>query len=128
MCSLSASYWLLRGFLGGGDGADRRCTGASVVNESGRKVLLEKGESDSVLQAGSGDVLIMKITKIEISNIRGIESLVIEPGTFTVISGRNAQGKSSVIAGLQALVSGGHDPGLIRKGAESGSVKATLDD
>jgi len=70
----------------------------------------------------------MKITKIEISNIRGIESLVIEPGTFTVISGRNAQGKSSVIAGLQALVSGGHDPGLIRKGAESGSVKATLDD
>src|SRR5437870_9282938 len=68
----------------------------------------------------------MKITKIQINNIRGIESLTIEPGTFTVISGKNAEGKSSIIAALQALVSGGHDPGLIRLGTEEGSVIATL--
>lgn len=70
----------------------------------------------------------MRLSKIEITNIRGIEHLVIEPGTFTVISGKNAEGKSSIILALQALVSGGHDPSLIRLGADSASVIAAFDD
>lgn len=70
----------------------------------------------------------MQITNIQIENIRGVESLEIKPGALTVVSGSNGQGKSSVIAAIQAVFEGGHDASLKRKGAKKGSVKLTLTD
>jgi DNA repair exonuclease SbcCD ATPase subunit len=70
----------------------------------------------------------MQITEIQIENIRGVESLEIKPGALTVVSGSNGQGKSSVIAAIQAVFEGGHDPSLKRKGAKKGKVSLTLTD
>ena len=70
----------------------------------------------------------MKIRQIQIANILGIEALTIEPGNLCVVSGRNGAGKSSVLAAIRCVLSGGHDPDLIRQGAEEGAVTITLAD
>ncbi len=70
----------------------------------------------------------MRVRQIVIKNILGIEDLTIEPGSLTVISGKNAAGKTSVLTALKDLVDGGHDPSLLRKGADQGSVTMHMDD
>lgn len=70
----------------------------------------------------------MKINLVEIQNIRGIVQTSFKPDTLTVISGANGTGKSSIVDSLKALVGGGHDPTLLRKGAESGRVTVVFDD
>lgn len=70
----------------------------------------------------------MKVKKIRIQNILGIEDLTIEPGALTIVSGRNATGKTSVLAALKDLAEGGHDPTLLRSGSSQGSVEMLLDD
>jgi DNA repair exonuclease SbcCD ATPase subunit len=70
----------------------------------------------------------MKISEVVIKNVMGLEELTIQPGNLTIIEGRNGVGKTSVLAALRALVSGGHDPSLIRKGCESAEVTMLLDD
>jgi len=70
----------------------------------------------------------MRIVHINIENIRGIEALEIKPGALTVVSGSNGAGKSSVIAAIQAVFEGGHDPSMIRTGAKKGVVDLTLED
>lgn len=70
----------------------------------------------------------MKVREIEITNILGIDSLTIRPGALTVIEGRNASGKTSVLEALKAVLSGGHDPSLIRNGADESEVLITLAD
>lgn len=69
----------------------------------------------------------MKVASIRIKGILGIEDLTIEPGALTVISGKNAKGKTSVLVALKDLAEGGHDPTLIRRGADQGSVSMKLD-
>jgi len=69
----------------------------------------------------------MKITQIKISNILGIAELEFSPTEFTVISGSNGEGKTSVLSAIQAAVGGGHDATLLRKGAEKGEVVLVLD-
>lgn len=69
----------------------------------------------------------MKIASVEITNIKGIERAEFPLGSFTVISGRNASGKSSIQDAIAAVFEGGHDPSLIRLGTEKGVVILTLD-
>ena len=69
-----------------------------------------------------------RITQVEISNVKGIESLSFAAGAVTVLSGSNGVGKSSVIDAISAIFDGGHDPSLLRNGTDQGEVKITLDD
>lgn len=69
----------------------------------------------------------MRITRLYERNIVGIEELDIKPGTLTAVTGKNGAGKSSVAAGLVALIDGGHDATLIRAGQKSGEIVIELD-
>ncbi|MBB3017612.1 putative ATP-binding protein involved in virulence [Microvirga lupini] len=70
----------------------------------------------------------MKIAKLSISNILGIKQLEFEAGTFNEISGRNGEGKTSVLEAIKTALQGGHDATLLRKGEEKGEVVLVLDD
>jgi len=70
----------------------------------------------------------IQVSKIKISNILGIESLEIEPGKFTAITGRNGSGKTSTLEAIKCALKGGHDATLLRNGAEVGEVVLVLDD
>lgn len=69
-----------------------------------------------------------RLKSVSIKNIKGIESLTLEAGAVTVIAGENGAGKSSVLDAIDTVFSGGHDPGLIRHGADKAEVVLTLDD
>lgn len=70
----------------------------------------------------------MRVAKIQIRNILGIEELELEPGQMTVVEGLNGKGKTSVIEAIRSVLEGGHDVTLLRKGAEKGEVVILLDD
>lgn len=70
----------------------------------------------------------MLAKRLEIEQILGVEKLVIEPGAVTIIEGRNASGKTSILEAARALLRGGHDPSLLRHGAEEGRIRLTLAD
>lgn len=70
----------------------------------------------------------MNIAHVKISNILGITELEFTPEGFTQISGRNGEGKTSVLEAIKAAVQGGHDATLLRKGAEKGEIVLVLDD
>lgn len=70
----------------------------------------------------------MKITRIEIENVMGIEHLVFEPGTFTLVEGKNGAGKTSTLEAVRSLFRGGEDGTLLRVGADKGAVTANGDD
>jgi ABC-type cobalamin/Fe3+-siderophores transport system ATPase subunit len=70
----------------------------------------------------------MKINKITISSILGIDQLTVEAGKFTEISGKNGQGKTSVLEAIKAALRTGHDATLLRKGKEKGEIVLVLDD
>jgi energy-coupling factor transporter ATP-binding protein EcfA2 len=71
----------------------------------------------------------MKLSKVKISNILGIEDYTLTPGGFTTISGRNGTGKTSILEAIKGALQGGaHDATLLRNGAESGEIVLLLDD
>lgn len=69
----------------------------------------------------------MKISKIRISNILGIDELELSPQGFTEITGKNGTGKTSVLEAIKSVISAGHDATLLRNGAEKGEVVLVLD-
>lgn len=69
-----------------------------------------------------------RLQSVSITNIKGIDSLTLRAGAVTVIAGQNGAGKSSVIDAIDTVFSGGHDPALIRHGADRAEVVLTLDD
>lgn len=69
----------------------------------------------------------MRVNRVRISNILGIDYLEIEPGEVTVIKGQNGTGKTSVISALKAVMRGGHQATLLRKGALVGEVVLVMD-
>lgn len=70
----------------------------------------------------------MRIVKASFRNIMGIEDMTIVPGAFTLFEGDNAEGKSSGLEAIKYLVAKGHDPDMLRTGAETGEIRADLDD
>src|SRR5574343_633836 len=70
----------------------------------------------------------MKISKIRISNILGINHLEFEPGQITEISGKNGSGKTSVIEAVKNALKGGTDATLLRYGEKEGDILLVLDD
>lgn len=69
----------------------------------------------------------MRLSKVEIRNILGLEELEFQPGALTVISGGNDEGKSTIIESIKAALGGGHDATLLRRGAEVGEVVLVMD-
>jgi energy-coupling factor transporter ATP-binding protein EcfA2 len=70
----------------------------------------------------------MKVAKISIRNILGIEELEINPGFITEVSGANGSGKTSCLEAIRCVLSGGHDGTLLRKGAKAGEAVLILED
>lgn len=70
----------------------------------------------------------VRAERIIIENVFGIEELAFDPDGVSIVRGRNGSGKTSVIRALHQLFEGGHDPDMLRKGEESGSVLVRLDD
>ena len=69
----------------------------------------------------------MKINHIKISNILGIDELEFSPDGFNAITGKNGQGKTSVLEAIKAATGGGHDATLLRKGSDKGEIVLVLD-
>ena len=69
-----------------------------------------------------------KLKSVEIRDIMGIENLRFDAGAVTVISGGNSVGKSSILQAIATVFHGGHDPAMIRHGADKGTITLTLDD
>ncbi len=70
----------------------------------------------------------MHITRLSINNLIGIGALEIEPGAVTEITGRNGQGKSSILEALQiALAARGQRSHPIREGADCAMIVVELD-
>ena len=69
----------------------------------------------------------MKIAKIQISNILGIESLEYAPSKITEISGQNGVGKTSFLEAIKGVLGGGHDGKLLRNGETEGEVVLIFD-
>lgn len=69
-----------------------------------------------------------RLKSVQITNIKAIESLTIAAGAVTVIAGENGAGKTSVLDAISSVFEGGHDPALIRHGADRGEVILALDD
>jgi len=69
----------------------------------------------------------MKVVKIQVRNILGIESLEYAPGKITTISGQNGSGKTSFLEAIKGVLGGGHDGKLLRNGATEGEVVLIFD-
>lgn len=69
----------------------------------------------------------MRIQSISIVNVLGTKEAEFNPGTLTVVSGKNGSGKSSIIDALMSIFEGGHDPAALHKGAKKGVIELTLD-
>lgn len=70
----------------------------------------------------------MKISKITISSILGLDELEFSPEGFTMIEGPNGTGKTSVLEAIKGALQHGHDATLLRNGAEKGEIVLVLDD
>lgn len=71
----------------------------------------------------------MKIAKVKIRQLMGIDELEFEAGKLTVIAGGNGTGKTSILEIIGSALSGGtHDPKMLRLGSEKGDVCIELDD
>lgn len=55
----------------------------------------------------------MKLTKLKIKNILGIEDIEFDAGKFTTITGANSSGKSSIFKAIQNVFQGGHEANLL---------------
>lgn len=69
-----------------------------------------------------------RVKLVTIRNIMGIEEMEFRPGKVTRIEGANETGKTSALEAMKAIVKGGHDATLLRKGAEEGEVVVVLED
>ena len=70
----------------------------------------------------------MKVSKIEIANILGLELLEFEPGSVTVVSGANGTGKTSTLEAIKLAMGGAADATLLRQGETEGRVVLVMED
>ncbi|MBE2188025.1 MAG: hypothetical protein KIT33_07910 [Candidatus Kapabacteria bacterium] len=90
-----------------------------------QKVIQSSNQIDSTNNQRDLD---MKIQKIKIANLLGIEELEFDPGKFTLIEGRNGSGKTSILESIKHALNGGHDAKLLRNGTDKGEIVLVLDD
>jgi DNA repair exonuclease SbcCD ATPase subunit len=69
----------------------------------------------------------MRIAKLEISNVMGVEHLELKAGKLNVIKGGNGAGKTSVLEAIKVALGAGRDATLIRQGQKSGKVVVVFD-
>src|SRR6516225_5652307 len=69
-----------------------------------------------------------RISSIEIHDTFGTPHAKFAPRSITRIKGPNTSGKSSILRALGRIFEGGHDPSIIREGAEKSVVEMVLDD
>ncbi len=69
----------------------------------------------------------MKIDKIKISNVLGVEQMEVKAGKINEISGKNGEGKTSIIESIKFALQGGSDATLLRNGAEKSEVVLVFD-
>jgi len=70
----------------------------------------------------------MRVARIKIDKILGLEDFDVAPGFLTKIIGANGSGKSSLLEAIKAVIGGGHDAKLLRVGADKGEIILWLDD
>lgn len=70
----------------------------------------------------------MRIESVSIRNIKGIEAMDFALGSINILTGDNGTGKTSVLDAIRAVFEGGHDPALLRNGAEAGSISLAISD
>ena len=73
----------------------------------------------------------MKIVKLSASNFKRLQAVEINPdGTLVRITGKNGQGKSSVLDAIEAVIGGGRalPPRPVRSGAKHAKIIADLGD
>lgn len=71
----------------------------------------------------------MKIAKIKIQNILGIQDLELTAGgKFNIIQGQNGKGKTSVLEAIKLALGSGSDATVLRKGETKGQVVLLMDD
>ena len=69
----------------------------------------------------------MKIVRLSIKNFLGIKEALIEPGKINILSGKNGQGKSSILKAIEAVFKGAPFS-VIHKGTERAELIAELED
>ena len=70
----------------------------------------------------------MKVKRLFIRNIMGVAEIEVMPNRVTLISGKNATGKTSIMSAIASIIGGGHDASLLRKGEEGGEAVIVFDD
>jgi energy-coupling factor transporter ATP-binding protein EcfA2 len=70
----------------------------------------------------------LRVSAIRISNVLGIRSAEIRPGSVTLVQGANGCGKTSTLEAVRAVLRGGHDATLLRQGSDYGEIVMVLDD
>jgi hypothetical protein len=70
----------------------------------------------------------LRLSYISIQDTFGVQSVKFRPGTITRLKGPNGSGKSSVMRGFLRCFDGGHDPSIIRRGAEKSIFEFGLTD
>lgn len=70
----------------------------------------------------------MTAKSLEICNLKGITDFKVDVGTFLLLSGANASGKTSIIDSVLAIFQGGVDAGWLRRGEPKGYVRLVLED
>ena len=68
----------------------------------------------------------LKVNSIEISDCYGVKECVIKPGKITVLRGKNATGKSSVLNSLQSLIKGGALANISRIGDNGEEIDSKI--
>jgi len=70
----------------------------------------------------------LHVAALTIRDFLGIEEMEISPGKATIIEGKNATGKSSILRALQAAIGGDVPLDPIRMGSEKAEVLVRLSD
>ena len=71
----------------------------------------------------------LRVSKIVIHNVLGVEEFEVSPGRFTRIAGPNASGKTSILEAIKSIWTGNtHDASLLRRGAKKGEICLLLND
>lgn len=69
----------------------------------------------------------MRINSVLIDNILATRHAEFKPGSLTIVKGKNGSGKTSILDAVRQIFEGGHDNGLLRRGAKTGECVLGID-